>query len=184
MKRRTFASAVMAMMTTPSWATATDSMYNLSLTLTDQTGQQRSLDAFRGGPVLISMFYTSCQMVCPMIIEAMKATDAKLTPNQRDRLSLLLVSFDTKHDTVAALKATADQRGVMSPHWTLARSDERSVRRLAAVLGIQYRPTADGEFNHSSIITLLDAQGRITARTQKISGVDPDFLRQVQAVTS
>ena len=100
MKRRTFGSAVMAMMTMSSWATATDSMYNLNLPLTDQTGQQRSLVDFRGQPVLISMFYTSCQMVCPMIIEAMKATDAKLTPNQRDRLSLLLVSFDPRHDTV------------------------------------------------------------------------------------
>jgi protein SCO1/2 len=172
--------AGLGLMMSPVWATVTDSVYNVQMNLTDQNGQQRSLDAMRGKPVLVAMFYTSCQMVCPMIMEAMKATDAQLTAAQRDNLALLLVSFDPQRDTVMALKATAEQRGLSSPRWTLARSDDRSVRRLAAVLGVRYRPTPDGEFNHTSTIFLLDADGRIAARTNKISGVDPALVAQIR----
>ncbi len=184
MNRRDFlGSAALALLATPSFAaTATDSVYNLQVTLTDQLGNARPLDALRGRPVLATMFYTSCQMVCPMIVEAIRANEAKLSPEERDRLAVLMVSFDPEHDTVPVLKATADQRGLAAPHWTLARSDAKSVRRLAAVLGIQYRPIAGGEFNHSSVILLLDAEGRIAAKTNRLSGADPALVSRLKAL--
>jgi protein SCO1/2 len=117
-----------------------------------------------------------------MIVEAIRATEEKLTPSQRDKLAVLMVSFDPDRDTVEALKATAEKRGLTAPHWTLARSDSKSVRRLAAVLGIQYRPTKDGEFNHSSVILLLDGEGRIKARTNQIAGADPQLVRHIKSL--
>ena len=182
MKRRTFGASALAVLTLPTWATVTDSVYNLQIALTDQSGETRPLDALRGRPVLVTMFYTSCQMVCPMIVEAIRATEEKLSPAQRDKLAVLMVSFDPARDTVEVLKATADKRGLAAPHWTLARSDPKSVRRLAAVLGIQYRPTPDGEFNHSSVILLLDDEGRIAARTNQISGADPQMVRHIKSL--
>jgi protein SCO1/2 len=47
-----------------------DSVYQLDATLTDQLGRSVKLDAAHGQPVLVSMFYTSCQFVCPMLIDA------------------------------------------------------------------------------------------------------------------
>jgi len=44
---------------------------------------------------------------------------------------------------------------------------------VAAVLGIQYRRLANGEYNHSSLIDVLDAQGRIVARSGKLGEADP-----------
>lgn len=182
MNRRDFAGAAFALLATPSFATPTDSVYQLQLTLTDQAGTARPLDALRGRPLLVTMFYTSCQMVCPMIVEAIRANEAQLTPAEREKLAVLMVSFDPERDTVAVLKATADERHLAAPHWTLARSDAKSVRRLAAVLGIQYRPTAGGEFNHSSTILLLDAEGRIAARTNRLSGADPALVSRAKAL--
>jgi protein SCO1/2 len=184
MKRRTLGAAALAWLGAHAFGAPTDSVYNLQITLTDQLGQARPLDTLRGRPVLITMFYTSCQMVCPMIVEAIRATEQKLTPEQRDKLAVLMVSFDTERDTVPVLKATADKRGLAAPHWTLARSDAKSVRRLAAVLGIQYRPTADGEFNHSSTLLLLDGEGRIAARTNQISGADPAMVARIKALVA
>ena len=68
--------------------------------------------------------------------------------------------------------------------WRLYRADTADVRKLAATLGIQYRQLTGGEFNHSTVLILLDAQGRIIARTEKISAVDPAFMKAVLALTA
>jgi protein SCO1/2 len=45
---------------------------------------------------------------------------------------------------------------------------------------VRYRQLADGEFNHTSALLLLDREGRIVARTEKIGSVaDPDFVAAV-----
>ena len=65
-----------------------------------------------------------------------------------------------------------------SPH----RSD---VRAVAGVLGMRYRALADGEFNHTSALVLLDADGRILARTEQMGSVpDPEFLAAVRRATT
>lgn len=163
-----------------------DSVYQLPVDLTDQQGHTRALAERRGRPLLVSMFYTSCQFVCPMLIEALRDTETRLSADERARLSILLVSIDPEHDTVAVLQRTAEQRQLDPAHWTLARTDARSVRKLAAMLGIQYRALANGEFNHTTALILLDADGRVVGRTAQLGNADPAFVklvkRQTQAV--
>ena len=49
------------------------------------------------------------------------------------------------------------------------------------MLGIRYRELADGEFNHTSALVLLDSQGRVLARTERMgSQPDPEFLAVVR----
>jgi protein SCO1/2 len=134
----------------------------------------------RGHPMLVSMFYTSCQFVCPMLIDALRHTESKLSKDERNRLSVLMVSIDPAHDTVPVLKRTADQRELDGDHWTLARTDATHVRKLASVLGIQYRLLANGEYNHSTALILVDADGRIVGRTTRLGDADPAFVRLVQ----
>jgi protein SCO1/2 len=160
-----------------------DSIYQLAVPLTDQNGRNFALQEHRGHPLLISMFYTSCQFVCPMLIDALRDTEAKLENDKRQRLSILMVSFDPAHDSVAVLKRTADQRQLDSAHWTLARTDPQSVRKLAAVLGIQYRALANGDYNHTTALILIDAQGRIAGRTAQLGNADPAFVKLVKAAT-
>ncbi|MBX3623178.1 MAG: SCO family protein [Rhizobacter sp.] len=164
-------------------AVPTDSIYQLPLTLTDQGGRNFQLADRRGAPMLVSMFYTSCQFVCPMLIDALKATEAELSTTERSQLSVLMVSFDPAHDSVAVLKRTAGERGLDAGHWTLARTDARSVRKLAALLGIQYRQLASGDFNHTTALILVDRDGRIAGKTEKLGNTDPAFVKLVKAAT-
>jgi protein SCO1/2 len=156
------------------------SVYRLDIPLVDQDGLGSHFADRRGKPLLVSMFYTSCQYVCPLIIDTLLATDRALDADQRAGLGVLLVSFDPDRDDPAALKRVADKRKLDLSHWTLARTEAPNVRKLAAVLGIQYRALADGEFNHSSALVLLDAEGRIVARTDKVSEIDPAFVEAVK----
>ena len=44
---------------------------------------------------------------------------------------------------------------------------------------IQYRALAGGDINHSTALVLLDANGRIVARTAKIGETDPEFVAAI-----
>jgi protein SCO1/2 len=159
------------------------SIYKLDAKLTDQDGRAFDLASLRGQPVLVSMFYSSCQMVCPMIFETIHSTLKALPEAERKDVRVLMVSFDPPRDTVAVLKETAAKRNCDS-QWTLARSDETTVRKVAAVLGVQYRKLADGEFNHSTQLALLDRDGRIAAKSGKLGPADPALVKRMHAIVA
>ena len=165
----------------PASALPGDSIYQLPLPLTDSNGQTRDWRTLRGKPHLVSMFYTSCQYICPLIVESGKAVERQLTPAQQKKLGVVLISMDPARDDPAALKKVAEQRKLDTTRWTLASPPAGEVRAVAGVLGIRYRLLADGEFNHSSALILVDANGRILARTEKIgSKPDPEFMAAVR----
>lgn len=163
----------------PAPALPGDSIYRLRPRLLDQDGRAVSLDSMRGAPLIASMFYSSCDMVCPLIFETIKQTRLALPPASRERVRVLMISFDPERDTVAQLKVTAAAHGC-DDHWTLARASDADVRQIAAVLGVQYRRLPSGAFNHSSAILLLDKEGRIVARTGKLGEVDPAFVQALE----
>ena len=157
-----------------------DSLYQLDLALTDQDARATTLKDLAGSPVLITMLYTSCKFVCPLTIENLQKLERALTPEQKAAVRVVLVSIDPDRDTPQALKKVAVDRHVDTARWTLARTDADGVRKLAAVLGVQYRKLEDGEFNHSTIVTLLDREGRMIAHTNRTNEVDPELLAATQ----
>jgi len=157
-----------------------NSIYQLPVKLTAQDGHRFTLSARRGRVQVVSMFYTSCTMVCPLIIDTMQLTSGALDEPSRAKLDLLAVSFDPAHDDIAALDRYAKQHGLQASAWTLARAAPEDVRKLAAVLGVRFREASDGEFNHTSELILLDADGRIVARTATIGRNDPAFVEAVR----
>lgn len=161
-------------------ALPSNSVYQLKAQLTDQAGKAFFIAERRGRPVLVGMFYTSCQFVCPMLVEALRDTEAKLTAQEREKLGVLLITIDPARDTVAVLQRTAVERGLDPAHWTMARTDEKATRKLAAVLGVQYRALPNGDFNHSTDLILLDSDGRVAGRTSQLGSADPKFVKQVK----
>ena len=161
-----------------------DSLYQLALPLTDQHGAKFDWRTLRGTPRVVGMFYTSCQYTCPLIVESGKAIQKQLTPAQRARLGLVLISMDPARDTPQALQRVAAQHRV-DARWTLATPRPADVRAVAGVLDVRYRQLADGEFNHTAALVLLDADGRELARTENIGTVpDPAFVAAVRKATS
>jgi protein SCO1 len=148
------------------------SIYNLQVQLTDQSGAARRLDMQRGHPVLITMFYGSCPAACPLLIDTLRSFERSLTPADRERIRVVLVSIDPEHDTTESLRALANERRIDLSRWTLARTDEASVRKIAAVLNIQYRRLPDGSYNHASVISLLTPQGEIAAQSSTLGKAD------------
>lgn len=141
------------------------SVYELAVPLTDQDGKAQELDSFRGHPVVISMFYSTCPYACPTLISQIQQLEGSLSARERADVRVLLVSFDPERDTPAKLERLGRERHIDEARWMLARTSEDKVRELAAVLGIKYKQLPDGGFNHSSVITVLDRNGLVRARS-------------------
>lgn len=163
-------------------ALPSDSVYQLDAVLVDQSARPFRFRDLRGKPRLVTMIYTQCKYVCPMIVDSVKAVERELTPAERLRIGFVLISMDPKRDTPAALQEVMTTRRLNPATWTLLRPEDTGLRGIAGVLGVRYRALADGEFNHTTDLVLLDADGRILARSAQIGGgADPGLLAAVRA---
>jgi protein SCO1/2 len=80
----------------------------------------------------------------------------------------------------AALKGIVEEHHLDRARNSVARTDARNVRKLAAALGIQYRALPSGDFNHTSALILLDADGRIIGKTDTLGEADPALVKLVK----
>lgn len=136
-----------------------DSLFQLDLRLLDDAGSTLALEDYRGSPLLVALFYGACPSACPLLVSDITRLEAALAPEARSRLRVLLVSFDAEKDTPEVLAALREKHGMDPERWRLASAPDEQVRELAAVLGVKYRRLPDGHYVHSSVITLLDAEG-------------------------
>ena len=180
-------SVLFAMVALSSYASAENqhasgSLYNLNAAVTDQSGKTLDLDVYEGKPVLITMFYGSCPMACPLLIDTLRAVERATSADQRANLRVLMISIDPQNDTPAALSKLASERHIDLSRWTLARTDERSVRKIAALLNIQYRALPNGGYNHSSVITLLSPEGEIVSQSSVLGKADATLVDTIRSL--
>jgi protein SCO1/2 len=116
------------------------------------------LDSARGHRVVLTMFYGSCAVACPAVIDHIKRV-----VGTRD-VRVLLVSFDATRDTPARLAELVRTHG-LDARWTLLAPTENDARELAASIGFRYRKLASGEYYHGSTIVVLDEAGRTITKT-------------------
>ena len=160
-----------------------DSVYQAEVPLLNDRAERLAWRDLRGQPRIVSMFYTSCKFTCPMLIDGARAVQAGLAPDERARLNVTFITLDPARDTTRALAQLRVDRGLDRSQWTLARAEPADVRTVAELLGVRYRALAGGDFNHTSVLVLLDGDGRVAARTERIGGVpDPVFLSAVREV--
>ncbi len=155
-----------------------DSLYRIApLQLRDQDGARFDLASLRGRPVVLGMFYASCQVVCPLQIDTLKRLQRALP----QALQVVLISFDPAHDGVARLHAVAAGHRVRAPAFRLTRLEHGDLDALGAVLGIAWRILpGGGGYSHNVVFNLLDRDGRIAARSEKMDGLDADFVAAAQ----
>lgn len=157
------------------------SLYQLGATLEPAGAARLALEALRGEPVVVTMFYSRCTSVCPMLTLQMQHLAAGLGEPERARVRFLMVSLDAAFDTPERLAAFADEHHLPRPPFMVAHASAEDVRAVAAALGIRYRQLPDGSFSHASLITLLDRDGVPRARSALLAGDDPAFAAELAA---
>ncbi len=157
-----------------------NSVYHLRVPVEDQFGEITGLDRYKGHPVLVTMFYTSCPHVCPMLISTIKIMESVLSDEERADLRVITISIDPERDTPGKLHETMERHSVRANRWSMVRSNPNDLRTIAGVFGIKYKQLPDGEFNHTTRITLLNREGTQVASTELIGGYDEAFLEAIK----
>jgi protein SCO1/2 len=162
--------------------TASDkSIFGLDSVWQDDGGKDFQLAELRGRPVVISMFFATCEGVCVITKDDMKAVEASLPAALRERTAFVLVTLAPDTDTPAALRTYRVEQGLSENRWRLLRGSPTATAQLATQLGIGYGRDSSGRFKHSSEVTVLDAAGKIIFRQD---GIHADLAKSVQAIES
>ncbi len=154
------------------------SLYQLDAPWTDDAGKPVKLAALRGSPVVVAMFFASCEYACPVLVHDLQRLRAALPEAVRAQTRFVLVSFDVARDTAAVL-ADYRQKRELDAGWTLLRGDASAVQDLAMLLGVSYKQDARGQFAHSNLFTVLNAEGEIAHRQPGLQGEIGDSARAV-----
>jgi protein SCO1 len=155
------------------------SIYQLEGAWTNDAGENVTLASLRGRPVVIAMFFASCEYACPVLVTDLRRLRDSLPGAVRERAQFVLVSFDTARDTPAALKAYRD-RIALDAGWTLLHGDAANVQELAMVLGVKYKEDARGQFSHSNLITVLNEAGEIAYQRNGLLGDVSETAKAVE----
>jgi protein SCO1/2 len=157
------------------------SVYQLTSTWTDDGGTAMQLARFRGRPVVLAMFFASCEYACPILVNDMQRLRDALPEATRGRTAFVLVSFDVARDTPPALRRYRE-RAHLDDGWTLLHGTAEDVQELAMVLGVKYQQDARGQFSHSNLITVLNPAGEVAHQRSGLQGEVAPAARAVVAV--
>jgi protein SCO1 len=141
----------------------------LDLTFRDESDNVVRLGDFFGQkPVLLSLAYYHCPMLCPLALEGLVRALRPLTWNVGNEFQIVTVSIDAR-DTSA--HGAEKKRTLVSDYgrpgaaegWHVLVGDADTVHQLADAVGFHYRyDAASDQFAHGAGLFVLTPQGRIS----------------------
>ncbi len=120
------------------------------------------MEDLRGKPLVISLIYTSCATVCPIVTDHLRDSVIEARRIVGDgRFNVLTFGFDASGDRPGQLAGFAGTHNLLKlDDWYIASADEATTAALLKDLGFAYREAAGG-FAHVTQTSILDAQGRV-----------------------
>jgi len=129
--------------------------------LTTRSGAPLALDELRGRPLVVSMIFTSCGHICPMLTQHLgSVVEIAREALGDDSFTVATVGFDTVNDTPERMAKFAADSGVDDTDWYFLSGDPRTIHALSSDLGFSYFALPKG-FDHITQTTVIDADGRI-----------------------
>jgi protein SCO1/2 len=161
----------------------TSSLYQLDSVWTNDYGAATNLASLRGRPPVVTMFFANCAYACPMLVYQMKQIEQALPESLRNKVGFTLVSFDTERDTPAVLHQYRQQHALDAGRWTLLRGSPDAVLDLAALLNVKFKKDEQGQFLHSNVITLLNADGELVCQQFGLTADHNEIVRRASELT-
>jgi protein SCO1/2 len=141
----------------------------LDLNFVDENGQPVQLRQYFGGkPVIITMVYYTCPMLCSQVLSGLTGTLVSLSGFDVGReFNVLTVSFDPRDTPQAAMENKTRylkryRRAGSEEGWHFLTGKQEQIQALAQALGFRYVwDEQNQQFAHASGIMLLTPDGRI-----------------------
>lgn len=130
-------------------------------TFLDRSGRTVRLSDYRGKPLVISLIYTQCPVVCATVTRSLSVIRLSQDALGANNFGVLTVGFDTKNDTPKAMGDFAKRMDVDLPNWEFVSADPETIKKLSRDLGFTYFPSDEGGFNHITQTTFVDRNGKV-----------------------
>ena len=145
----------------PSPELPSGSLYREPLQWTSDSGAAVALADFRGETVALSMFYSECSSVCLCTLGKLREIE-KAFAQRGMKLQIVLVSYDSLHDTKQRLARFRHREALPVDRWHLLSGSPRDVSRLAQRIGLGSYVDAGEHIVHAYRIVLLDEEGLVS----------------------
>lgn len=132
---------------------------NYSLLTKDEVTVE--LSSYSGKPLVVSLIYTSCYHICPLLTENL-AKVVKIAQDTlgADRFNIITLGFDSAVDTPERMRLFAAERMIDIPNWSFLSANAETVKNFSADLGFIFFASPKG-FDHLTQTTIIDSQGRV-----------------------
>lgn len=146
-----------------------DEQVPLHLMFRDESGQEVELAEYFGQrPVVLSLVYYECPMLCTMILNGLLKCINVLEFDVGEEFEIVTVSFDPKETPDMAAKkkesylAQYGRKGAEAG-WHFLTGDEASIKQLTDAVGFRYvYDAARDEYVHASGIMVLTPGGKLS----------------------
>jgi protein SCO1 len=142
----------------------------LELSFVDEQGRSIQLKDYfnQGKPVLLSLAYFNCPMLCTQVLNGLLNSLKLQTLDVGKDFEVLTVSIDPSDKAVEAKTKWEMYTGIYgrptgAAGWHFLTGQESQIRRLADAVGFRYAFDPDShQYAHASGILVLTAEGRVS----------------------
>lgn len=130
-------------------------------TFRDTQGQLFQLQQLAGKPIVLSLIYTSCHHVCPLITQNLEKTVAIARDALgEDAFTVVTIGFDWQVDTPEQMRVYASSRRINDKDWHFLSGDAQAIESITQDVGFHYVASAKG-YDHLSQTTIIDGSGHV-----------------------
>ena len=141
----------------------------LDLTFRDEHGNTVPLGKYFGQkPVVLSLVYYGCPMLCTQVLSGMEASLRNISLNIGEDYNVVTVSIDPSEGSNLARVKQELYTGVYgrpgaAEGWHFLTGDEANIKKLADAVGFRYAYDPDSkQFAHASAIFVLTPEGKLS----------------------
>jgi len=159
-----------------------------SFEFTNQDGKLISNSFYNEKVYVVEFFFTTCPTICPKMNENMVKVQNEFYGNLD--FGIASFSINPKYDTPSILKEYAKTHGATLKTWNFLTGDQGAIYDLANngfTLFAGENSEAEGGFEHSGMFALIDKQGNIRSRIDKLGnpiafydGLDPKGVQMIK----
>ena len=151
--------------------------------LADQDGKTIKPATLKGEVVLVTAIYSTCTAACPTMLKSIRGVLDKLSPAERQELSILAFSLNPDADTQELRSMIAQAYHFDAGKFHFVNGEPKTMNTLLDQLGVsRQRDPKTGEIIHASLFLLLDRKGQIAYRLSNSEREQPWLISAVRTL--